>query len=210
MAAAARLNFIEQAFAPAIRRQVAEQVGVARGEIVAEMIGRYVIGDAQTTIYKSRARVKSIDETVPDYEFWDKLRRGKLDGYKLGALFAKRVEVIFAAWVLGRGVTVSLAESGNPDAEDDPRNYTDGELARFLESNKAVLLALYRDHMGLGDQYVIVNADGSLSVPSPDTVTEEHDPLDYRAVTAVRVETRLGEHTVIDEYRAEGRTLTVQ
>ncbi len=177
---------------------------------IREMIGRCVIADAQTSVYKSRARVKTIDETIPDYEFWDKLRRGAAKGYSLGALFAHRVEGIFMAWVLGQGVSIALNAAGDPDDPDDPRTYTDGQLAEFIGDNHSLLMQVYRDHLGLGDQYIIVNPDGSLSVPSPDTVTVKRDPLDWRQVLSVTVETRLQGVTITDEYWPDGRMITTQ
>lgn len=190
--------------------RVTEWINRIRGQQVSEMIGRYVAGQAQAVIYKSRARVKTIDETIPDYEFWDRLRRGKAAGYSLGGLFSKRIEQIFASWVLGEGVDVALVESGDAEAEGDPRNYTDAQLAAFLERSMSQLMTLYRDHLGLGDQYAVVNADGTLSVPSPDTVTVERDPLDYHTVTAVELETRTGEYTIVDRYEPDVRTVTVK
>jgi hypothetical protein len=193
--------------------------------VVREMIGRYVASAAaQMSLFRSRSRIKTIDETVPDYEFYDRLRRGKARGYTLGGLFSSRIEKVFAAWVLGSGVEVTLVEDAGDDP-DNPVNYTNGLLADFIaalltdqqnddedidDAGGSLLMRLYRDHLGLGDQYVIVNADGSLSVPSPDTVTVERDELDYRRVLAVKVETRTGQHTIIDEYRADGRTVTVK
>ena len=173
------------------------------------MIGRYTMGEAQASIYKSRARVKSVDETVPDYEFWDKLRRGKADGYALGGLFAKRIEQIFASWVYGRGYKVSLSEPGESEDLENPRNYTDSELTDFVKENLDLMIVMERDKLGLGDQFVIINADGTWSVPSPDTVIVDRDPYDYRPVLAVRVETKLTDFTIIDEYREDGRTVTI-
>ena len=135
---------------------------------VSELIGRYVLGNAQTTLYKSRSYVRTTDETRPDYEFWDKLRRCKAKGYTLAGLFCKRIENIFATWVLGQGVEITLAEGGEEGNEDDPRNVTDQEIAGFLKENAGTLLDVFRDKLGLGDQWIIVNADGSLSIPSPE------------------------------------------
>lgn len=180
-----------------------------QAERVSEIIGRTGYALAQLSIYKSRASM-TVDDTRTDYEFYDKLRRGKQPGYKLGALFAKRIEHIFSVWVLGRGVTVALAESGNPDSDDDPRNYTDGLLSDFIEANHTQLMAIKEDVLGLGDQYIFINPDGTLSVPSPDTVEEERDPLDYRVVTKVTITTKLPKATIIDEYRRDGRTVTVK
>lgn len=175
---------------------------------VAEIIGRNSIGTAQMAMFRSRFAITTVDQTIPDYEFYDKLRRGKQPGYKLGALFAKRIERIFSTWILGRGVTVALVESGDPESDTDPRNYTDEQLDDFIQANHSLLMQVKEDVLGLGDQYIIVNADGSLSVPSPDTVETVRDELDYRNVIAIRVTTKLEKVTIIDEYRADGRTVT--
>lgn len=183
-------------------------------------MGRYGETSATLAVTRNRARIHTVDTTVPTYDFWDKLRRGKASGYTLGGLFAARIERIFAAWVLGGGFEVTLAKG-----EDA---YTNAALADFVaqlldagtddeedeapdreEAAGSLLLSLYRDALGLGDQFVIVNADGSLSVPSPDTVEVDRDPLDYRLLTAVRVVTKTQEATIEDEYRADGRTVTI-
>jgi len=177
---------------------------------VRELIGRYVIGNAQATLYKSRARAKTYDETRPDYEFWDKLRRCKARGYSLSGLYCKRIENIFATWTLGQGVEIALAESGDPDSETDPRNYTDDAIATFLEDNAGTLLDVFRDKLGLGDQYIVVNADGTLSIPSPDTVLPEWDLADYRRPLAYTITTKTGDETITDEYRDDVRIVTVK
>lgn len=183
---------------------------VASRDVVRELIGRYVVGLAKA-IYSNRLAMVTVDETVPNYAFYDKLRRGLAAGYRLGGLFCKRIEVVFAAWVLGRGVTVALAESGDPDDPDDPRNYTDARLAAFLDANHPLLMRVYRNHLGLGDQYIVVNPDGSLSVPSPDTVRVERDPLDFRRVLSITIKTKVPDgRTVLDEYRPDGRTITIK
>lgn len=186
---------------------------------VAEMIGRAASPLAQLSIYRSRSAIYSVDETVPDYAFYDMLRRGKQPGYKLGALFAKRIEHIFAMWTWGRGVTVSVveddgapmvkdADSDSPTSEDG-RTYTDGKLADFFDAHHAQLMTVKEDSLGLGMQYIFVNADGTLSVPSPDTVEETRDPLDYRIVTAVTITTKLPSGwTVTDQYTPLARTIT--
>lgn len=185
---------------------------------VSELIGRYVTGDAQMTLFRSRSWVKTVDETIPDYEFYDRLRRCKAKGYTLGGLFAKRIERVIASWVLGGGVTVELTET------DD---YTNGQLAEFVQSlldagidqdeatddddrNSSLLTGVYKDALGLGDQYVILNADASLSIAGPDTVTVKRDPLNYRRVLSVTVETRTDGYVIGDEYRADGRTVMVK
>lgn len=180
--------------------------GTQADERVAEIIAR--TSYMQTQLYRSRGIV-SVDQTIPDYAFYDRLRRGKEPGYKLGALFAPRIEHVFAAWVLGRGLTVKLAQGGNKDNPNDARNITDGLLADFIDSAHAQLMTVKKDAMGLGMQYIFVNADGTLSIPSPDTVEETFDELDYRTVVSVKITTKLPSGwTVEDVYTAEARTIT--
>ena len=101
------------------KRRKSKNVGYRRPmsspQPVSELIGRYVAGDAQMTLFRSRSWVKTVDETIPDYEFYDRLRRGKAKGYTLGGLFAKRIERVIASWVLGGGVVVELYERQGED-----------------------------------------------------------------------------------------------
>lgn len=195
---------------------------------VREIIGRAVLGSAQLSLYQSRG-VVSVDETIPDYAFYDKLRRGKQPGYKLGALFAKRIERVLAAWVFGEGIEITINKDIAADYPKEGVEYTNAQIKNFVDGlldsgqdnegdnpdfddqTGALLLTIFEDAVGLGDQYIIVNADGSLSVPSPDTVEVDRDPLDYRLMLAVRITTHLPKGvTVTDEYRANGRTLTIK
>ena len=162
--------------------------------LVSEIIGR------STTPY-SRVPVlwrKTIDETVPEYDFWSRLARGKEPGYELGALFCKRIAEIDAEWMLGDGFSI---DSDNPDVDDTVSQFVDDELDTLMMWRK--------DSSRLGDAYVVVNADGSLSMASPDTVEILRDPL-TNEVYGYRISTVLEAVTVIDEYRLDGRTVTFQ
>lgn len=199
---------------------------------VQEMIGRYILGGVQNSLFRSRQNAKSVDETQADYEFFDRLRRCKAEGYMLGGLFAKRIERIIASWVLGDGVTIKLAPDGPAGRATTPAiDYTNRLLTEFVtglldagqaapddddewlgeeDSNNSVLIATYKDALGLGDQHIFVNADGSLSLPSPETVTIKRDPFNYRRWLSVTIETKLDQATITDEYRRDGRTVTIR
>jgi len=194
---------------------------------ISELIGRYVVATAQTTLYKFRSYVKTVDATIPDYEFYDRLRRGKAAGYTLSGLFCPAIENKFATWVFGGGVTVALRDDGAYG--EDTLDYTNTRLAEFVgglldagmdddasrldydDESGALAMTVYQDAMGLGDQYIVVNTDGTLSIPSPDTVTVERDDLDYHQMLAVEIQikTQAGE-TVIDRYEPTRRTVTVK
>lgn len=197
-----------------------------KSQPVSELIGRTALPNAQASIYRSRLAITSIDQTVPDYAFWDRLRRCQAAGYKLGGLFAKRIENVIAAWVLGGGLTVTLADE---EGESEAIDYTNTQLADFLkalldsgqeigeetepdrdDTGGSLLMGVFKDTLGLGDQYIVVNADGSLSIPSPDTVTVTRNELDYRLVESITIETKLSQYTIFDEIRADGRTVTIK
>lgn len=163
--------------------------------VVSEIIGRtatlfprYPIAHWQTT-----------DWTRPDYVFWSRLARGKELGYELGALFAKRIVEIDAEWTLGRGVGI---KSENTDVDE--------RVADFIEDNLDTLMTWRKDSSKLGDAYIIVNADASLSMASPETCEIITDKLDYTHVIAYKFTTVMDTATVIDEYREDGRTVTFQ
>lgn len=210
--------------------RVAERISQETAQAaVSELIGRVAMPDGQANLYLSRLRAyKTVDETVPDYEFYDRLRRCKAKGYTLGGLFAKRIERVIASWVLGGGVKVELADD---TLTDDQRQYTNELLHEFVEGlldagrdhsdseqvltddddrTNSLLTSAYKDALGLGDQYIIVNADGSLSVASPDTVRVKRDVLNYKRVLSVTLETRMDGYVITDEYRADGRTVTIK
>lgn len=198
---------------------------------VRELIGRTAYPYAQTSVYRNRVAPLTVDQTIPDYEFWDRLRRGKASGYTLGGLFCPRIEHIFATWVFGAGVEITIKEVDpltGISIENEANQYTNTAINDFVLSlldagqdnqdedsdndvQSALMIGIYEDALGLGDQYVIVNVDGTLSIPSPDTVTCKRDPLDYRTVLSYMIETKLPDgYTITDEYRAFDRVVTIK
>jgi hypothetical protein len=205
----------------------------AKQQNVAELVGRYSF-DPQMAGYRSLVAPLSVDRTIPDYGFWDRLRRGKAEGYTIGGLFCKRIEHIFSSWVLGDGVEITIKDVDpvtglpvKPEEQDPAIIYTNRAIADLMASlldsgqdnsdedgdtavQSSILARMYEDSQGLGDDYTIVNANATFSRPSPDTVTVKYDPLDYRTVLSVTIEAKLVEYTIYDEYRADGRTRTIK
>lgn len=171
---------------------------------VREIIGRSVLVGVD---FWARLRVgKTVDETQTNYAFWDKFRRGKAKGFAFAGLFAKPIIEITASWVIGSGFDVKLAD----ESESDAHAYTNDLLRRFIRRVRNRLQTMVIDLYGLGDQYIIVNPDGSLSIPSPDTVSVEYDALDYRQPVKFVVTSKLTKAVVTDEYREDGRTVLVK
>lgn len=183
------------------------QNGTMSIQRVREIIGRWAYG--WENLWK-RQTVKSFDATRTNYAWWDKFRRGLQAGFEFAALFAKPITEIIAGYVLGKGIGAHLVDGAETDNPDDARNYTDALLARFMRRIRGLLLTLLLDLYGLGDQYIVVNPDSSLSVVSPDLVDVEWDELDYRRPLKYTFTTKLDKATITDEYRLDGRTLTIK
>lgn len=170
---------------------------------IREMIGRVMV--AGSNLWSSFRFTSSVDTTVADYFFWDRFRRGVLPGMRLSSLFAKPAAEIHADWIVGEGFSVALAD----DAKDDATEYTNGLLGRFVNYFHATFLTVVYDLKGLSDQYVVINPDGSVSVPSPDTVDPDYSGLDYRQMKKCTIRTKRDRYTVHDEYRLDGRTIRI-
>lgn len=187
---------------------ISELIPTQPQRTVSEIIGRVVYVDS---LWASRTRVKDVDQTIGDYAFWDKLRRGKLDGYKFAALFCVPITQITAGYVWGDGPTLALVEKpADPENEADPLTYTNTLLSRFMERTSGQLVRMVEDSYALGDQFVIINADGTLSIASPETVEITYDPLDAQTPVAYTITTKTDDLETTDEYRLDGRTVTLK
>lgn len=180
-----------------------------RRQPIRQMIGRVrIVTSHFWKIIGRTLGLLSIDQTQPDYAFWDKLRRGAAAGYKMSGLFVKPITQTFASFVLGSGVHVSLKHVDSVSADEE--DHTNALLARFAQQNHSMLQTMLEDHYALGDQFVVVNVDGTLSVPSPDTVTVEYEPFDYRKMMRLTIRTELPETVITDVYTAAERTVTIE
>lgn len=174
---------------------------------VAEIIGRVAV--AGSTLWQGLG-FGSIDQTTPDYIFWDKFRRGKSVGFELVGVLAKPICQIVAGWVLGSGIDAKLTTPEGAEKDTDPVHYTNTLLERFLARIHGLLNTLVEDLYGLGNQYVIVNNDSSLSVPTPNMVDMEQDPLDYRTIIKCTITTKLDKATIKDVYTADTRVISIK
>lgn len=179
-----------------------------------EMIGRYK-AQSQNDLWKMLGK-KTYDNTKTDYEFWDKLRRGKQPGYELGSIFAKPIVNILISSVLGdEGIEAKTVppiegekDTVTPSSEDIV--YTNKALNRWLSGIYGQLIKIVDDLYSLGDQYVIVNPDGSLSVASPEMVSVEYDKLDYRKPVKYTITSMLDDLEVKDIYTKDTRELVIK
>lgn len=158
-----------------------------QGAVVSEIVGRVAADTVPLTTY-----LKTVDRTRTDYQFYSSLLRGKEQGYQLGALFAKRIVEIDAEWTLGRGFTYKTGS----DAVDEL-------LADFVTDNLYTFMQWRKEANGLGDSYLVLNGDGSLSLKSPDTGQVLVD--DFNSIIGYKFIDRFEKVTIEDTYLESGR-----
>ncbi|MBX3081704.1 MAG: hypothetical protein KF716_08710 [Anaerolineae bacterium] len=169
---------------------------------VQEIIGRSAINIAPAALglYGS-----TVDTTSPDFAFWDGVAKGTNPDYMLGALFAEPMCNILSSWTFGDKLTASV--EGDPN---DPNvQYTNAQLDKFLTDNFSTLIATDESSLGLGDDYLVVNADGSLTPVPPHEVEVLTTPVGSLNVTGYKITSKLPTQTIVDEYTLKGRTRTV-
>lgn len=88
--------------------------------------------------------------------------------------------------------------------------WTNVQLNQWLRSIPKFLLDMTVDDYCLGDQYVFLNPDCSLSVASPETVTVEYSASDYRRIERVVVRTKMQNARTEDIYTPDKRTLIIR
>jgi hypothetical protein len=170
--------------------------------ITSEMIGR----TAFVAMKPDTSRV-NIDLTKVDYAFWAKFRRGKARGYEIGGLFAAPIARILISWVLGDGFGVRIKADG---VTDDQIAIIEETVSGFVQDNLLEISETYYDSISLGDGYLVVNPDATLSQVPADMMTKEPDPLDYRKVNSYTITTVTDTATIQDIYRLDGRTVKVK
>jgi hypothetical protein len=149
---------------------------------------------------------KTIDETRPDYSWWDSFRHGVHKGYEIAGVLAQTSYELITEWVMGRGLIVQLEEI------DDARmqkkwDYTNGKLRRFFDKHLLLLSDICEDYMALGDQFVVVNPDLTLSIAPPNTVEVVRQDLDYRKIKKIVVRTNTDDYQIEEHYYADHRTV---
>lgn len=141
-----------------------------------------------------------------DYAFWDRARHCEAVGLELAGLFLKPLASKTASWVQGTPPRWVADSDPSQQALDDwwRRNMTD-------------VLQAYEDAVGLGDCFVVINADDGFTVTvlPPDVVEPIIDENDYGVVIGWKVSevhphpTQPGQTmTIEDEYTAERRVRT--
>jgi hypothetical protein len=162
-----------------------------------------------STVWARRVRSALMQPTTdwgrPDYHFYKNLYYCRARGFELSGLFVKPVVGKIATWTLGMGVQWKAVNAATQTALND-----------WFALHLADLLRAQRGSLKLGDAFIVINTDLSVTLLPPDTV----DPLvaadDYSNIIGWRVhqvmshpETLGRRMTITDDYYADRRLRTV-
>jgi hypothetical protein len=181
-------------------RQAAGDVANAASEMIGAA-GRIVRRTYTAIVHITQRR----DVGTPDYAFWDQAVNGKARGLEISGPMLKVLESKLASWVMGSAPTFTLA---NQVAQRD--------LMRWWKRNHPKILKAYQRAERYGDNFLIVNADLSLTAVPPSCMTPIVDDRDYSKLIGWRVTQEFPHPTetakkmkVVDEYTARERMRTV-
>ena len=185
-------------------------------------IGELIGGSGRIRLRQINGYTPTRDFSTADYRYWDRARRGKTRGLEISGLLLKPIASKAAAWVLG----------SPPDWVSNNGEAT-LTLNGWWAATHADILRGYEEALNLGDCYLVINADLSVTVVPPHVVDPLLDergevvgwricetiPTGYGARTSsgafapprYEVERGLGgEVTVIDEYTALERIRRIE
>lgn len=188
------------------QRRAAAMRETIEKQVVSEMIGRGGLALLNRATWNT-ANV-SVDYTRADYRFWDRLRNGMEDGYRIGGLHARPMAEIIAAYVLGTGPK-GVVKSDTPRDPDNPHPI-EAALADFWTDNSKLITDWYFDGLTLGDGFLVVNPDTSLTPVQPSQVDLINDAIEWRQINQLDIKTNTGKATLTDSYTPQQRTITIQ
>jgi uncharacterized protein DUF5824 len=144
------------------------------------------------------------DAGVTDYRFMDRARSGKAQGLEISGLLLKPFTSKITSWTLGKQPTLKL------DNEQAQTELTDWFTAHYRDIKR-----VYKEALDLGDCYLVVNADLSLTIIPPHVIRKLVARDDLSQVIGWRIEEAYIDPsdparrmTIRDDYRLDGRTRT--
>ena len=142
---------------------------------------------------------ETLDYTRPNYVWWSYFRRGLQRGYELSSGLALPILRIMASWTLGERPTI---DSGTEEI--------DRLFNEFLNKNYDKIITWFMDSLGLGDSYLIVNPDLSITPAPPNEVYVRMAQMSLSKIDAFIVQSRFEDITVTDEYQDFFRMITIR
>ena len=170
---------------------------------------REQINAARRIVFRWRNVVTfpSLDINQADYAYWDRARRGKAQGLELSGLFLKPIASKIAAFGFGDPLTWKLDE--DKDLESD--------LNDWWQSKHPEILLTVEEMLSLGDLYIVMNADYSLTLVPPQIVEPIVSGDNYSRIIGYKIYDNFPHPTesattmrIIHEYTAEKHVVIVE
>lgn len=166
-----------------------------------------IIGRVRSTTRRWRSSFRQTTNNWGrgDYDYYRRLHRCQVVGMELSALLIRPITSKLSAWTLGRPPTWKLDSEPAQEA-----------LAAWWEQWHPAILRAWQAALRVGDSFLVINSDLSITLLAPDCV----DPIvaddDYSLIIGWRV-TQVLQHpdttakmTVTDEYYIDRRVHRVE
>lgn len=146
----------------------------------------------------------TMDYGKTDYAFWDLARLGRIEGLEMGGAFLKPLSSKITSYVLGRSPFFELNDE-----------YTQNWISDWINLNYGVIQESYDEARQLGDMFLIVNPDLTLTPIAPTMVSPIVREDDYSQIIGWRVEQSFPHPTepvqkmlLINEFYSNRRVIT--
>jgi hypothetical protein len=172
------------------------------GATPAEVSRNYV---TMSTRYLPSYMAPVVSWARADYDFWRRAYHATARGLEVSGLFLKPLVAKVASWTLGRPPQWRLASEAATEALND----------WWSDHHPQVKMA-WQDALRLGDSFIVVNSDMTLTVVPPEAVSPIVADDDYGNIIGWRIEQKLphperpsDEMVIADEYGPGGRRQSV-
>lgn len=141
-----------------------------------------------------------------DYKTYDAMRRGKAKGFELSGLLLKPLGSKIASWVLAR-----------PPEWKFKDKKSEALVEEWWRKSHADILRAYEEAVDLGDAFLVINGDLSITVVPPHVVKPITDKKDFSKIIGWKIterypnpDTPSSVMIITDEYTAEKRVHTIE
>jgi hypothetical protein len=138
--------------------------------------------------------------TRADYKYYDEARRadGRVKGLEVAGLFLNPLASKVRSWTMG---------SAPPEFRcDNPKQ--EALLNAWMGQHWAKIANAYEEAVALGDYFMVVNADLSISLVTPDVVEPVVDEDDYSKIIGWEISERFDKPNVMGQYMMRINTYT--
>lgn len=146
------------------------------------------------------------DWSRPDYDYWRRAYRAQVRGLELSGLLIKPLVSKTAGWVLGRPPGFKFENEATAD-----------RYSEWFTANHPEILSAYKDSVKLGDAFIVVNPDATITAVPPQCVFPLISDTDYSqqigwriAQTFTHPDYTNSKMTIVDEFTAVSRVRYVE